>query len=152
MLAKGYNFGKHFLPHDAQQTERSGTTFATELAKAGLPGIVTVPRVHSVWVGINHAQEMFSALSFRTPHCDKGIEALEAYRSEVEDAGRRSSGEPVRDWSSHPADAFRMMAEAHRAGLVQFRHTTAEVKLDWYFAGVKPVRRGMKPVRVSAGW
>jgi hypothetical protein len=76
MLAKGYSFGKHYLPHDAQQTERSGTTLATELHKAGLLGTVVVPRTHSVWVGINHVLEMFPALAFRSPQCDDGLAAL----------------------------------------------------------------------------
>ena len=100
-----------------------------------------------MWIGINHALELFPALSFRSPQCDKGIEALEAYRSHVEGEGALSKNEPVPDWSAHPADAFRMMAEAHRAGLVSFKHTTAEVRSKWYFP---EKRRGMKPMRVSA--
>lgn len=151
MLAKGYNYGKHYLPHDCTQTERSGTNFLTELANAGLPAnsLVTVPRTASVWIGINHAHELFPALSFRSPHCDKGLEALSCYRKRTEGEGALSTEEPVHDWASHPADAFRMMAEAHRAGLIAFKFTTAEPKLDWYF-GPKAKRKGAKPMRVSA--
>jgi hypothetical protein len=151
ILGKGYNLRKHYLPHDAQQTERSGSTFASELARAGLPNLVTVPRTHSVWIGINHALELFPALSFRSPHCDKRLEALEAYRSEVEGEGALSRNEPEHDWSSHQSDAFRMMAEAHRAGLVRFTDTTAAVNTDWLGLGLhRHGRRGMKPIRVSS--
>ena len=36
MLAKGYLFGSHFLPHDALATQKSGKTFLTELNEVGL--------------------------------------------------------------------------------------------------------------------
>lgn len=149
MLGKGYNFGKHFLPHDCAQTERSGTTFLTELARAGLPAntLVAVPRTHSVWVGINHALEMFPALAFRSPECDAGLEALSAYHARVQGQGALATDEPVHDWASHPADAFRLVAEAHRAGMIAFKHTTAETKAEWY--GTKAKRRGMKEARVA---
>lgn len=151
MNAKGYSFGKHYLPHDAQTTERSGTNFTSELIAAGLPStsLVTVPRCHSVWIGINHAKEMFANIAFRLPHCQKGLDALQAYRKKTEGEGALSTEEPVHDWSSHPADAFRMMAEAHRAGLVSFKFTTAEPKPGWYGLEARYKRRGAKPMRVS---
>ena len=115
MLGKGYNLGKHYLPHGAQQRERSGSTFASELTARRAADLVTVPRVNSVWIGINHALELFPALAFRTPHCDKGLEALEGYRSETEGEGTISNTEPVHDCVAHRR-SYRMMAEAHRAG------------------------------------
>jgi hypothetical protein len=151
MLAKGYAFGKHFLPHDALQTERSGTNFATEIAKAGLPSssLCTIPRTASVWIGINHALELFPALSFRSPQCDDGLSGLSAYRTRRQGEGALTTDEPIHDWASHIADPFRLMAEAHRAGYVAFKFTTASPNPDYYTPG-GPKRRGMKPMRVSA--
>lgn len=150
MLAKGYNFGKHYLPHDAVQTERTGSNFLTELAKV-LPAqsLATIPRTASVWIGINHALELFPALSFRSPQCDDGLTALSAYRKRVDGEGALQTDVPIHDWASHTGDAFRMMAEAHRAGLVSFKFTTAEVKPDWYDATFGRRRRTAKPMRVS---
>lgn len=150
MLAKGYNYGKHYLPHDCIQTERTGSNFLAEIAKAGLPArsLATIPRTASVWIGINHALELFPALAFRSPQCDDGLTALAAYRTRREGEGALTTDEPVHDWASHTADAFRMMAETHRAGLVAFKHTTAEVKSEWY--APKERRRGMAPMRISA--
>jgi hypothetical protein len=155
MMAKGYHFGRHFLPHDARQTERTGLTLEQELIRAGLPSrsVVVVPKTSSVWIGINHAQEMFNVLSFRSPQCDAGVEALGAYRQHIEAEGGVTRGEPIGDWASHPADAFRTMAEAHRAGLIEFRGSNAQAQgPGWVFNGFAPKRRGMKPQRVSAGW
>lgn len=149
MLAKGYKFGKHYLPHDCQQTERTGTTLLGELAKLLPSGsLVPVPRTHSVWVGINHALELFPAISFRSPQCDDGLAALSCYRTRRQGEGALTTDEPVHDWASHTADGFRMMAEAHRAGLVAFKHTSAAPAPDWYAPG-RERRRGLKPMRVS---
>ncbi len=145
MLAKGYRYGQHFLPHDCQQTERTGTTLAAEMAKAGFRNLVPVPRTHSVWVGINHLLELFSSVAFRSPHCDSGIDALSAYRTRRLGEGAVASDEPIHDWASHPADGLRVMAEAHRAGLVEFRYVDVEVD-----PGERRVRRGMREMRVSA--
>lgn len=144
------SYGKHYLPHDCIQTERTGSNFLAEIAKAGLPArsLATIPRTASVWIGINHALELFPALAFRSPQCDDGLTALAAYRTRREGEGALTTDEPVHDWASHTADAFRMMAETHRAGLVAFKHTTAEVKSEWY--APKERRRGMAPMRISA--
>lgn len=147
MMRKPYNYGKHYFPHDCEQTERTGATLINEVRKAGLQNAVTVPRTADVWYGINHALELFPALAFRSPQCDEALEVLAIYRTKRVGEGALSTDEPVHDWASHTADAFRTMAEAHRAGLIQFKHTSAEVQSDWYFP--KQKRRGCKPMRVS---
>ncbi len=43
MLAKGYLYGSHFLPHDAMATQKSGRTFLMELEKVGLS-------INSAWM------------------------------------------------------------------------------------------------------
>jgi len=145
MLSKGYNLGRHFLPHDAQQTERSGKTMLTALREAGLNNLVTVPRTHSVWVGINHLLQLFPALQFRAPQVDPGLEALTCYRQRPPRDGTTNANEPIHDWASHPADALRTMAEAHLAGQFKFTHTNAQPMPER--GGRK--RRGMKPIRVG---
>ncbi len=149
MLGKGYSYGRHYLPHDALQTERSGSTFAAALAEAGLANLVCVPRCASVWIGINHAIEMMPSIAWRaTPAVEKGLEALAAYRQHIEGSGALARNEPVHDWASHPADGFRVMAEAHRAGLFKFS-SAAQPKPEQHGNGRASLRKGMKPRRVS---
>ena len=119
MLAKGYAFGKHFLPHDAEQTERSGRTFAQDLIEAGFKNTIVLPRTADVWNGINGLKGLFPALVFNSRKCEKGIEALEAYHTKEVELGRIISNQPVHDWSSHTADALRYMAEARGARLTK---------------------------------
>lgn len=148
MKAKGYSFDRHYLPHDAMQTERTASNFATEIQAAGLANVVCVPRTASVWIGINHVLEMMPGIVFRSvPTVEKGLEALAAYRKHSEGMGALTKSEPVHDWASHPADAFRTMAEAHRAGLFKFA-SAADPRPGEY--GRHRERKGMKPRRVSA--
>jgi hypothetical protein len=83
-------------------------------------------------VGINHGLEMFGALSFRSPQCDDGLDALGCYRTRPPKPESIVAEDPIHDWSSHTADAMRTMFEAHRAGMISFKHTTAEARPDWY--------------------
>jgi phage terminase large subunit len=124
MLQKGYNYGSHFLPHDAKQTERTGSTFETEIVKAGLRNVRVLKPTHDIWWGINALKGMFPALAFRSPHCDKGLDALEAYRTKEVEPGKITTSEPVHDWASHPADALRYMAEAIQYKFVKTGITT----------------------------
>lgn len=147
MIGRGLPLGKHFVPHDAEQTARNGLTLVQEMRNAGLQNIHTVPRTHSLWVGINHTLEMFPSFQFRSPQCDEALGILGCYRSKQEGEGALSVNEPVHDWSSHCADALRTMAEAHKSGQVAFKHTPAKQEPERYFGhGAK--RKGAKPMRV----
>lgn len=119
MLNKGYPLGTHYLPHDAAATKTSGRTFAGELADAGIKNVRIVPRTQNIWIGINRLLQMFPRLTFRTPATDRGIDALENYRTRPANQGAVALDEPIHDWSSHAADALRMMAEAVMHGLVE---------------------------------
>ena len=49
--------------------------------------------------------------------CDTGLAALEAYHK-APDSANPPRDEPLHDWASHAADAFRVLAEADMAGLI----------------------------------
>jgi hypothetical protein len=48
LLAKGYLFGSHYLPHDAMATLHSGKTFLNELVEVGLRNCKVVPWTHDI--------------------------------------------------------------------------------------------------------
>lgn len=138
MMRKGYSYGKHFLPHDASQTERTGRTAASDLREAGLPCIVILPRCADVWTGINGLKGLFPSLVFNKAKTEKGLEALEAYHTKEVDYGKIITSEPVHDWSSHTADAARYIAEAIQAGHVKLAQPVIERMLD---EDDRPLRR-----------
>jgi hypothetical protein len=49
--------------------------------------------------------------------CDEGIEALRQYQREYDEDKKAFRQTPRHDWTSHPADAFRMLAVAYRADM-----------------------------------
>ena len=120
MLAKGYRFGFHYLPHDAAATEYSGRTFASDLEKAGLMNLRIVPRTADEWIGINHVrQTMLPRMSFRLPHCDVGVSRLENFRTERTTSGGMAKDKTVHDTASHSAAALRTLGEADMAGMLE---------------------------------
>lgn len=119
MLAKGYNFGAHYLPHDAAATNTSGRSFEQELREAGLANTKICPRTHDVWVGINRLRQMMPRFTFRLPHCEAGLHALASYHYKRASSTGLVINEPVHDWSSHAADALRMVAEAEMANMLK---------------------------------
>ena len=138
MLAKGYLYGSHFLPHDALQTQKSGRTFLNELKEAGLANCKAVARTFDIWVGINRLKMMLPRFSFRVPQCEKGLEALSNYHTIRESSTGIAKDEPVHDWSSHAADSLRVIAEADATHMLRA-------------AGNTGVSARRQPVRVITG-
>jgi hypothetical protein len=119
MLGKGYNLGTHYFPHDAAAQEKSGKNFEQQMREAGLENIRIVPRCREIWPGINKAAELFPRCVFHKDKCASLLESLECYHTKEERTSGHQTSIPVHDWSSHDADAFRMMAEAILNGLAK---------------------------------
>lgn len=150
MRSKPYPYAKHFLPHDGDQKERSGQTAANQLREGGLENVVTVPRTLDIWWGVNHLQQLFSALEFNEDKCENGLAGLEAYHVKVDEEGKKVYDEPVHDWSSHIADAIRTMAEAWAHGLFKFSGAGYTEKDAAYKDDrVKAKRRGLRTIRLG---
>jgi len=124
MNSLGYDFGSHFFPHDANQTARTGHTFATEAREAGLKNIVVVPPISDVWLGINAVQAIFNSFEFSTPACDIGIKGLKAYESAPDTSRGVTVNKPLHTWASHIADGVRTMGEADKLGLIPGNRST----------------------------
>jgi hypothetical protein len=119
MLAKGYSYGAHFLPHDAAATRTSGKADAQVYTEAGLANVRVLPRTHDIWIGINACLQMFPRFSFRLPACERGLDALANYAYKRSSATGIVVNEPVHNWASHAADALRMIAEADMSGMLK---------------------------------
>jgi hypothetical protein len=107
MQAKGYTCGRHFLPHDANQTGRHHSTFFADVQATGLKNITVVPPIPDVWTGINYVAELMPSFEFRTPACDTGVKGLKA----CECAADSSSG-VVRNVPCTPGPATSPMRSA----------------------------------------
>lgn len=113
---KEYIYGDHWLPHDAKAKEKgSGKSYEELMRNKGFK-VRIVPKLNKA-AGINAARVIFPRVWFDEKLCSPGLKALKSYRYEIVTIGRpgeapQLSSEPVHDWSSHAADAFRYLAIA----------------------------------------
>lgn len=115
VLNKPYTYTEHFLPHDVEVHEYStGTSRRETFENLGLRNITTIPRMGPVGEGLkeghNAMRQLLPKCWFDKTKCEDGIEGLKSYRREWDEKKEVFSDTPVRDWSKHYADAFRMAA------------------------------------------
>ena len=77
------------------------------LRSLGLDDIVVANKL-SIEDGINATRNILGKAWFDDVRCAKGIEALKQYRADY-DMNSDTYGKPIHDWSSHYADAMRMI-------------------------------------------
>jgi len=78
-----------------------------------LQGLGIRPRVlpaHRLEDGINEVRLLLPRCWFDAGKCARGLEALRHYRSEWDARRQDFRAQPLHDWSSHAADAFRYLA------------------------------------------
>jgi len=113
--SKGYTIDTVWLPHDAKAKSLGTGKSIEEITRA--KGLKTriIPKL-SLSDGINAARTIFPSCYFDKEKCAEGIQALRHYQyALVEDPVKNVfSKEPIHDWTSHAADAFRYAALAVR--------------------------------------
>jgi len=109
---EGYIFGTMWMPHDADEKRlQSKRTTRQQTEDAGFK-VKIVPKL-GVAEGIQAARSIFPQCYFHEVDAGDGVNALRQYHYDVKDDGTRSKN-PVHDWSSNGADAFRYMGVALR--------------------------------------
>lgn len=107
---KPYVYAGHIVPHDAQAKELgTGKSRLEVLESLGLRNIRVCPH-HRVEDGINAVRVILPRCWFDARSCGRGVEALTLYRSEFNYKLGTLQTQPVHDWASHGADAFRYLA------------------------------------------
>lgn len=110
LTRKPYVYGRHHLPHDARaKTLSSGGRSIQEQVEAS-GGKVKIVAQLSVADGIEAARSIFNRCWFDAEKCADGLQALRHYRFEKDEKLGTFKRDPVHDWASHGADAFRMFS------------------------------------------
>ena len=113
---KPYKYGKHNLPHDARAKTLAaqGKSVIEQLAEyLGINNMTIVPDI-GVQDGIQAVRQCLPMCWFDKTKCSDGLEALRQYQREYDEDKKAFRSSPRHDWTSHPSDAFRMMAVAWR--------------------------------------
>ena len=111
--SKDYEYGYHHLPHDARaKTLASGGKSIIEQisTKIDIKSLKIVPNL-SLQDGIQ-ATRLALMRAWFDHKCEEGIECLRQYQREYDEDKKVFRDKPRHDWTSHGADAFRMLAVA----------------------------------------
>lgn len=108
---RGYVYGTMWLPHDAKAKRLGSKRTIEEIVRQAGYTVRVVPKL-SLPDGINAARILFPQCWFDEEECSDGLQALRHYRFNV--VNGQFSNEPVHDWASDGADAFRYMGIALR--------------------------------------
>jgi len=113
LKARGYRYGTHHLPHDAGHLRvgMMGKTVKQQLEQA-MPNetFKQLKVTGSVNADIVATRAFLRRCAFHKTKTNDGIDALKNYVKKWNDKQKRYDDEPVHNWASHGADAFRELA------------------------------------------
>jgi hypothetical protein len=110
------SYATNWVPHDARPRRQGmgGKSILQQFQDATkrypqLGRFAIVPKL-DVQEGIQAARKTFQRARFHKTNCELGLSALRHYHREWDPELRKYNDEPVHDWSSHGADAFRYLS------------------------------------------
>ena len=140
-----YIYATHYLPHDVKVREMGAGTAGEgarsrqdSLEELGIKPITVVDRardIQAVLSGIFSVREILPYCYFDETKCARGISGLEGYRSEYDMDKKKLRNQPVHDWTSHPADAFRTFGVGWRKDNATPGRNPMEL-MDKYYGGL----------------
>lgn len=123
----GWKYGRHFWPHDAGSGEFGiGMSRARRAEELGLK-VTVLPRTKSIDEDIERVRKYLPKCYFDEEKTKHGVKCLENYRKRWDEKHLCYAEQPLHDWASDGADAFRYMCQAIETAL-----TTQTQGLDEY--------------------
>ena len=113
LARRGYAYGQHIVPHDAEARELGTGRSRAELLQGMGIRVRIAPKL-PVDDGIAAVRVMLPRMWFDAGKCAEGLEKLRQYRSEYDEKRQVLSNRPLHDFTSHAADAMRYYAVTHR--------------------------------------
>lgn len=127
-----YAYGKHWLPHDAKAHELGTGKSIEEQMRVHFPSSVFVTPRLSVADGIAAVRAIFGRCWFDREKCTDGLQSLRHYRFDLDEKLDTLKREPLHDWASHDADAFRTLGVAiKQAQKPQAQRPTSRPTSSW---------------------
>jgi len=101
LSARGYDYGTHYLPHDAQARQLGSGRSLWETLNSLVNSVPRILPAQNVMDGINAARVTLGSAWFDSNKCYNGLEALRAYRADYDEKAKTFHDRPKHDWSSH---------------------------------------------------
>jgi hypothetical protein len=113
---RGYPIEAHYVPPDAKTTDiGSGRSrieqiilYNRDVPPRIVPDLKVDDRISAAKLTLPHAR-------FDAVRCKDGIEALRQYKADYDEVLKVFRDQPLKNWASHPADAFQCLSGAWRS-------------------------------------
>jgi len=127
---KGYEYGLHWVPHDARPKTLAGggKSIYQQFLAEDVGNFAIVPSLDKE-DGIQAARATLKQCYFDKDKCGDAVEHLKSYRRSYDEVKKTFSVQPVHDEHSHAADAFRYLSLTWRQSKSQVPEMTASEKL-----------------------
>lgn len=110
LQARGYVYGTHYLPHDAEHEMLGAKSIRKQMEGAGMK-VITMERPKTKQLGINAVRTVFGRLNIDEVRCADALQAWRHYSYEIDEHGQWSK-EPKHDENSHYADALQTLGQS----------------------------------------
>lgn len=111
LTGKGYTYGTHLWPHDANTRDLAGITFQMQAHDFNLSGLIL--ERHGLLDGINLVRTTLSKMWFDEKKCKLGIKMLANYKKKWNTQIGGFTSIPVHDEASHGSDAMRYLCAGY---------------------------------------
>lgn len=115
--SKKYKYIKHNLPHDgANRTltiSEKASSIQNQLMQLNLNNVSVTKRTNDVYADIQITRSVLPKCYFDKIKCKIGLQAMKNYRREYDENKSCYKEQPLHDWSSHGADAFRLLGKVY---------------------------------------
>ena len=136
-----YFYHGHVAPHDMGAAEITTGERRIDFArKLGLD--FTLASRHKVPEGVDAVRRLLSRCWFDEDRCYRGIEALRSYRKEWDPKKQVYGSNPLHNWASHGADAFRIGTMSRSTKRTKKLPRRANVRYDVFAASRPYTMRG----------
>lgn len=114
MRTKPYVYmNRQIAPHDIEVRELISGRTRRDMARELGVNFRTIPKL-KLEEYVEAARNLIPRCYFDASKCERGIDGLMTYRKRYDEKLQLYTAEPVHDWSSHPADAFKILAVGWR--------------------------------------
>lgn len=137
LAQRGYNYGDHYLPHDADHEQLAAQATIKEQFNQAIKDnpllgkkVYIVPRIPAKVQSINAARSIFDSCIFDKDKTADGLSCLRHSRYERDEETGKVGRNPVHDIYSHGTDAFMTLAQ-HAKRPVMVKKPQIKVNTKW---------------------